>query len=907
MSKKIAQLTKVVCMLNSRGEDSVDLLKETSKLHEDEIIKLKNSYELKVKDLELRLEKEKAFGDTVAFLEKSVNEKELEIIEMESKYNQLINENQLKEEMLRMKHNEEVVKLQQALVEHREKYEKELNTVQSFAQQWESHQCPDVEPVLNEKLQLECEFKRLQEKYSSLEIEVECRIKVLTDQYECKIQEIVKNLTDEKTKKETELLEINKTLLDDLKNQQSLYDQSMIRNNEEKNELSNFIKHNTEINLNNIWQQRLNQEREEFQEELSKLHKLNKEIQYKLENHIESSKLKYDQLHTEYINYQKKTKLDCEKFHRKITDLQFIEEKLKNELFMKNEEFINLEKEGTMKYLQLKNEYDDCLEKIKITEAQLESKHENQLDKQKVIANSKYEDVRLKLKESRKLLKVSENNLQLLRSQFSAQKSDLISLKKNFMVKLQEKESAIKNITTVKNNEIEKLQQANTELKLKITKQYQEYKNEINQTKTNLEQEINKLTKEIQECQLTNKEIEWKLMKECKLKENLEKQLVKLSEELKRMKNDYDELAKQTKESLFLNLEKSTRFTNLVAELDRKWSETVGRECARVRSETMYQLESQYKLKLDEITNKYEKTMATMNDQWEMKMNSRQSEPLDNMNQSRNDTNEIVKQLTKETPSDYISSLSMNSFDQCVQTDELENEIETNHISSSYNEVKNCNMIDSSTETDQQLNIQQQQLNNLLDEYRKDQSIKYEQEIKRKQIELERIQINYDKLLGLKQEELRNHFKNELHSMKQHYEMIKSNEFGDFILAQNILKSKIHELHQRLLGCSCESSSTVLKQVKSNNLSATSQLLPEIIGVNKQNAIFDTLSTSASLSPSSSSALTTGALLSESKCSYNNHDYHLLLSHHLPLQLEKDYHSINERSEEKFRLPALTT
>ncbi|CAH8501828.1 unnamed protein product [Schistosoma turkestanicum] len=248
-------------------------------------------------------------------------------------------------------------------------------------------------------------------------------------------------------------------------------------------------------------------------------------------------------------------------------------------------------------------------------------------------------------------------------------------------------------------------------------------------------------------------------------------------------------------------------------------------------------------------------------------------------------------------------------------------------------------MIDSSTETDQQLNIQQQQLNNLLDEYRKDQSIKYEQEIKRKQIELERIQINYDKLLGefiqsqstfeqihvelksqlnnerlaneeklnLKQEELENHFKNELQSMKQHYEMIKSKEFGEFILAQNILKSKIHELHQRLLGCSCESSSTVLKQVKSNKLSATSQLLPEIIGVNKQNAIFDTLSTSASLSPSSSSALTTGALLSESKCSYNNHDYHLLLSHHLPLQLEKDYHSINERSEEKFRLPALTT
>lgn len=30
-----------------------------------------------------------------------------------------------------------------------------------------------------------------------------------------------------------------------------------------------------------------------------------------------------------------------------------------------------------MKYLQLKKEYDECLEKIKITEAQLESKNGN--------------------------------------------------------------------------------------------------------------------------------------------------------------------------------------------------------------------------------------------------------------------------------------------------------------------------------------------------------------------------------------------------------------------------------------------------------------------------------------------------------------------------------------------------
>ncbi|CAH8524611.1 unnamed protein product [Schistosoma mattheei] len=785
MSKKIAQLTKVVCMLNSRGEDSVDLLKETSKQHENEIIKLKSSYELKLRDLELRLEEEKGFGNTIAFLEKSISEKELEIINLESKCSQLINEHHLKEDMLRVKHSEEIIKLQQTIAEHKEKYEKELNTIRCLAEQWKSHQCPSTEPILNEKLQLECEFQRLQEKYSSLETEVEDRIKALTDTYECKIQELIKNIKDEENRKENELLEINKKLLQDLKNQQYIYDQSIIRYNQEKNELSNFIKHNTEINLNNIWQGRLNQEREEFQIELSKLHKLNEEIKYNLENHIESSKVKYDKLNAEYINYQKETKLEYEKFHRKIIDLQLIEENLKKELIIKNDEQMNLEKERNMKYLQLKKEYDECLEKIKITEAQLESKNENQLDKQNLILNSKYEDVQLKLKESRKLIKenftvklrnlkgVFESSLlnieqmkmnlshvtMLLKQEIKIKYENLlnqkmIDLRKTLYNEIEqkinkEKESTIRNITIVKQNEIEQLQQVNKELKLKLTKQNQEYENE---------------------------------------------------------------------------LEKSSRFTDLVAELDRKWSETVGRECARKNN----------------------------------------------------------------------------------------------------NEMKNFAMIDSSTETDQKLYVEQS--NYHINENEIDQKTKYEQEIKRKQIELEKAQINYDKLLeefiqsqtdfqqihvklksqlkdeqlaneeklSLKEEELKNHFKNELQTMKQLYENIRSKEYNEFILAQNILKSKIHELHQRLLGCSCKSS-TILKQIKNSRLSANSQLLPEITMSNKQDFVFDTLSTS------SLSSLPALGTLSEPKFIYN------LLSDQLSSQINENHRLINENKEEKFHLPTLTT
>ncbi|CAH8528292.1 unnamed protein product [Heterobilharzia americana] len=446
MSKKIAQLTKVICMLNSRSEDSVDLLKQKSKLHEFEINELKNSYNSKIRDLEASLEKERSISSTMSRLEKCVEEKDLKIIDIESKYNQLLNEHHLKEESMKVKYDEEIVKLQQTLVEYQERYDKELNSVQHLAEQWKSHQCPSVESILNEKLQLEAKLENLGEKYSSLEMEVECRIKVLTDSYEHKIQEMVKSVKDEEAQKQNQLLAINKNLLNDLKNQQYIYEQLVIKNNEEKNELTNHVKNTTENNLNNHWQDRLNQERDEFQNQLSKLHKSNEEIKYNLENRIQSLESKYDQLKTEYGNYQQKTKLECERLRKEIEDLHIVEENLKKELITKDEKLITLEKEENDKYFQLRKERDELLEKMKITKEQLETKMtliivsykaQNQFDEQKLILASKYEDIRAKLKESQKLLKTSENKLQSLRSQLSTKESDFTNLKENLKLKLQ--------------------------------------------------------------------------------------------------------------------------------------------------------------------------------------------------------------------------------------------------------------------------------------------------------------------------------------------------------------------------------------------------------------------------------------------------------------------------------------
>ncbi|VDP98907.1 unnamed protein product [Trichobilharzia regenti] len=324
------------------------------------------------------------------------------------------------------------------------------------------------------------------------------KIKDLIESYECKIQETIKFIKDEKTKKENELLTINKNLLNDLKTQQHIYEQSVIRNNEEKDELVNSVKSTTEKNLTDYWQNMLNQERDEFQTELSKLHKSNEEIKYNLENQIQSLKSQYDQLKSEFTNYQTKSKSDCEKLRRKIGDLQIIEENLKRELNTKDEKLINLEKAVNRCFglaicsfiiLFLFNLLSKAVNPFYLFVLEMDSLihylflnnilPEIQMNKQKVILASKYEDMRSKLKETQKLLKTSQNEVQSLKNQLSLQQSNLINLKEIFTSKLKDKEISIKSVTSVKQNEIDHLQQVNNELKLKLTRQYKEYENEV--------------------------------------------------------------------------------------------------------------------------------------------------------------------------------------------------------------------------------------------------------------------------------------------------------------------------------------------------------------------------------------------------------------------------------------------
>ncbi|CAH8528260.1 unnamed protein product [Heterobilharzia americana] len=238
-----------------------------------------------------------------------------------------------------------------------------------------------------------------------------------------------------------------------------------------------------------------------------------------------------------------------------------------------------------------------------------------------------------------------------------------------------------------------------------------------------------------------------------------------------------------------------------------------------------------------------------------------------------------------------------------------------------YNQYNNVEKIDSCTQSDvnwfveKSLSKVNTNVSTSTRNEKCDHEAKYENALRQKHLELEEIRINYNKLLEiqtelqsqlnrermekekliLKTEEIRTNFNYELQTLKQRYENIRTKQRTEFTLAQNILKSKIHELHQRLLGCYCEP-----LKVNGGKLSEGNQLLPEISVSIKQASIPDNVS----LSTSSSSPSATVLAVSEPKSISATSSTHECSQ---PRQRSEQHLYMNGKCQDGFHLPALST
>ncbi|VDP95283.1 unnamed protein product [Trichobilharzia regenti] len=130
----------------------------------------------------------------------------------------------------------------------------------------------------------------------------------------------------------------------------------------------------------------------------------------------------------------------------------------------------------------------------------------------------------------------------------------------------------------------------------------------------------------------------------------------------------------------------------------------------------------------------------------------------------------------------------------------------------------------------------------------------------------------------------------EIQTTKEYYENVTAKQRTEFTLAQNILKSKIHELHQQLLVCSCES-----LKMKCSKLSSKNQLLPDISVIRKQNLTSDDVSSSLM----ATEAFCQSKILTSTS---TNHDHSCITQ-----QREQTRLYMDNKSQGEFRLPALST
>lgn len=90
----------------------------------------------------------------------------------------------------------------------------------------------------------------------------------------------------------------------------------------------------------------------------------------------------------------------------------------------------------------------------------------------------------------------------------------------------------------------------------------------------------------------------------------LDLNLYEVKQELDQTREQCDRLKTRIK------LEKSYNFTELVAQMDRKWAESVARECSRAREETTTKMIEASRKQIKELTDDHEMQIARMRDEW---------------------------------------------------------------------------------------------------------------------------------------------------------------------------------------------------------------------------------------------------------------------------------------------------
>ncbi|KAF8568745.1 hypothetical protein P879_00879 [Paragonimus westermani] len=239
----------------------------------------------------------------------------------------------------------------------------------------------------------------------------------------------------------------------------------------------------------------------------------------------------------------------------------------------------------------------DAICKVEIS---LTNQWEEKFKEQKVTHELDLEEVRSSLNKDRQQ---SETNIRQLLEKLEKQHKTFAEIKMEYESRIKQADS-----------DLRQLRAMNSELEEKVA-------NECNiRSAEHLKDLAESLTT------LLREKLEEELSQRAERTHSSEKRLeAELARHRKLIQTTKQEL-EQSNEASRRKMEKSLQFTDLTAELDKKWAETVGRECARVKDEVTSKLQADFHTTRSNLEDYHTNLVAEMRDEFKQQLQLLESE-----------------------------------------------------------------------------------------------------------------------------------------------------------------------------------------------------------------------------------------------------------------------------------------
>ncbi|VDP66865.1 unnamed protein product [Echinostoma caproni] len=537
MSKKIAQLTKVIYILNTKNDEIENAVTQMTQLRQCEIERLRCQYAAKMMRYEELLEEEIENRTKISQLEASLEQARSRCEKGEAILKLSTEKSEQTQKELKVNYEAQLTKLKEALLKTQEDHLRGTQLAEETIRSWKEHQCPDIEPIREEKCRLERELEAVSRAKEELEETLDTVRREIAGDFQHQITRLSSELSAKQdiVGRQERTIEVLTTKLIKVK-------EDLVRTCEleeaRKKILIGEIQRSTEEECSAKWNGLMEQEISRYKEELDETRHILKNSQQqfeenrlRLEKELEQEKNKNNELRSKHELVQFRLLEDNQSLTEQVLAVQ-------GELLARQEEWGKTAAQYSAEKCKLQTENGAIRIQIKTLEKQM--------------ANLK------------KTVNGNDKN---------------------------DKSQIVKNLEEEKSHLEEEISQLSTQLTASQ-----------NLLKTNKAEYRNALFRLTDHVKKKSTPSDFIHMQEV---ERLKRLVKKLTAEYQAEKVE-----------LVNQLEKSSTFTDLTAQLDRKWAETVARECSRVREETREKLADAFERKTQSLIDQNTRQMVEVENEY---------------------------------------------------------------------------------------------------------------------------------------------------------------------------------------------------------------------------------------------------------------------------------------------------